>query len=109
MTAFLGSDQSAALVVCSLAEARRAGVADRAVFVWSGAEAVDVRFVSQRPDPGRSPPSRRPAAPCSRRHRQPPGARSDRRHRPDGHLLVLPVRRATGGRALGIATDDARD
>ncbi len=55
MTAFLGSDQSAALVVCSLAAARRAGVADRAVFVWSGAEAVDVRFVSQRADPGRSP------------------------------------------------------
>lgn len=55
MTAFLGSDQSAALVVCSLAEARRAGVADRAVFVWAGAEAVDVRFVSARPDPGRSP------------------------------------------------------
>jgi len=55
MTAFLGSDQSAALVVCSLAAAQRAGVADRAVFVWSGAEAVDVRFVSARPDPGRSP------------------------------------------------------
>ena len=55
MTAFLGSDQAAALVVCSLAAARRAGVADRAVFVWSGAEAVDVRFVSQRPDLGRSP------------------------------------------------------
>jgi acetyl-CoA C-acetyltransferase len=55
MTAFLGSDQSAALVVCSLAAARRAGVADRAVFVWSGAEAVDVRFVTSRPDPGRSP------------------------------------------------------
>ena len=55
MTAFLGSDQSAALVVCSLAEARRAGVEDRAVFVWSGAEATDVRFVTSRPDPGRSP------------------------------------------------------
>jgi acetyl-CoA C-acetyltransferase len=55
MTAFLGSDQSAALVVCSLAEARRAGVEDRAVFLWSGAEAVDVRAVSARPDPGRSP------------------------------------------------------
>ena len=55
MTAFLGSDQSAALIVCSLAEARRAGVEDRAVFVWSGAEAVDVRFVASRPDPGRSP------------------------------------------------------
>ncbi|MGD0881851.1 MAG: acetyl-CoA acetyltransferase [Acidimicrobiales bacterium] len=55
MTAFLGSDQAAALVVCSLAAAERAGVADRAVFVWSGAEAVDVRFVASRPDLGRSP------------------------------------------------------
>ncbi len=55
MTAFLGSDQGAALVVCSLAEARRAGVADRAVFIWSGAEAVDVRSVTARPDLGRSP------------------------------------------------------
>ncbi len=42
-------------MVCSLAEARRAGAADRAVFVWSGAEAVDVRSVTARPDPGRSP------------------------------------------------------
>jgi acetyl-CoA C-acetyltransferase len=55
MTAFLGSDQGAALVVCSLAAATRAGVADRAVFIWSGAEAVDVRFPAARPDPGRSP------------------------------------------------------
>ncbi len=55
MTAFLGSDQGAALVVCSLAAARRAGVSDRAVFVWSGAEATDVRFPASRPDPGRSP------------------------------------------------------
>lgn len=55
MTAFLGSDQAAAVVVCSLAAARRAGVADRSVFIWSGAEAVDVRFVASRADPGRSP------------------------------------------------------
>jgi acetyl-CoA C-acetyltransferase len=55
MAAFLGSDQGAALVVCSLAAARRAGVADRAVFVWAGAEAVDVRFPASRPDLGRSP------------------------------------------------------
>ena len=55
MTAFLGSDQGAALVVCSLAAARRAGVADRAVFVWSGAEATDIRSVTARPDLGRSP------------------------------------------------------
>jgi acetyl-CoA C-acetyltransferase len=55
MTAFLGSDQGAALILCSLAEAVRAGVADRAVFVWAGAEATDVRFPASRPDPGRSP------------------------------------------------------
>ncbi len=55
MTAFLGSDQAAALVVCSLAEARRAGVADRAVFVWAGADATDVRAISARPDPATSP------------------------------------------------------
>ncbi|HEX3461220.1 MAG TPA: hypothetical protein VHT49_09970 [Acidimicrobiales bacterium] len=55
MTAFLGSDQGAALVVCSLAEARRAGVAERSVFIWSGAGAIDVRFPVARPDPGRSP------------------------------------------------------
>jgi len=54
MNAFLGSDQGAALVVCSLAAARQAGVEDRAVFVWSGAEAVDVRFPTARSDPGRS-------------------------------------------------------
>jgi acetyl-CoA C-acetyltransferase len=55
MTAFLGSDQGAALVVCSLAAARRAGVEDRAVFIWSGAEATEVRFPTARPDPGSSP------------------------------------------------------
>ena len=54
MAAFLGSDQGAALLVCSLASARRAGVADRAVFVWAGAGAVDVRFPTSRPDLGRS-------------------------------------------------------
>ncbi len=55
MCAYLGSDQGAALLVCSLAAARRAGVADRAVFIWSGADATDVRFPTARPDPGRSP------------------------------------------------------
>jgi acetyl-CoA C-acetyltransferase len=55
MAAFLGSDQGGALVVCSLAAARRAGVEDRAVFVWAGAGAVDIRFPASRPDLGRSP------------------------------------------------------
>jgi acetyl-CoA C-acetyltransferase len=55
MSAFLGSDQGAALLVCSLAATQRAGLADRAVFVWAGAEATDVRAPSARPDLGRSP------------------------------------------------------
>ena len=48
-------------MVCSLAEAQRAGVADRAVFVWSGAEATDVRFPTARPDPDVRRPSPPPA------------------------------------------------
>ncbi len=55
MSAFLGSDQGAAVLVCSLAAAERAGLAGRAVFVWAGAEATDVRAPSARPDLGRSP------------------------------------------------------
>ncbi|HLH28992.1 MAG TPA: hypothetical protein VKW77_08740, partial [Acidimicrobiales bacterium] len=55
MSAFLGSDQGAALLVCSLACARRAGAGDRAVFLWAGAEANDVYFPASRADPGRSP------------------------------------------------------
>jgi acetyl-CoA C-acetyltransferase len=55
MAAFLGSDQGAALILCSLGSARRAGVSDRAVFVWAGAEANDVYFPASRPEPGRSP------------------------------------------------------
>jgi acetyl-CoA C-acetyltransferase len=55
MCAFLGVDQGAAVVVSSLATARAAGVADRAVFCWSGAEATDVWFPAARPDLGSSP------------------------------------------------------
>jgi acetyl-CoA C-acetyltransferase len=55
MCAFLGVDQGAAVVVSSLAAARAAGVADRAVFCWSGAEASDVWFPAARPDLGSSP------------------------------------------------------
>jgi len=54
MCAFLHVDQGAAVLVTSLAAARAAGVADRAVYCWSGAEATDVWFPSARPDPGSS-------------------------------------------------------
>lgn len=55
MNAFPSVNQAAALLVTSLAAARAAGVADRAVFVWSGAQAQDVWFPVQRPDLGSSP------------------------------------------------------
>jgi acetyl-CoA C-acetyltransferase len=55
MSAVLEVDQAAAIVVCSLGAARAAGVADRAVFVWSGASATDVFHVSARPDLASSP------------------------------------------------------
>jgi acetyl-CoA C-acetyltransferase len=55
MCAVINVDQGAAVVVTSLAAARRAGAADHAVFCVSGAEANDVWFPSARPDPGASP------------------------------------------------------
>ncbi len=55
MNAFPSVVQGAALVVTSLAEAQRAGVADQAVYVWGGADATDVWFPVQRPDLGASP------------------------------------------------------
>jgi acetyl-CoA C-acetyltransferase len=55
LCAVINVDQGAAVLVTSLAAARRAGVADRAVFCLSGAEANDVWFPSARPDPGSSP------------------------------------------------------
>ena len=55
MNAIINVDQGAALLVTSLAAARRAGVADRAVFVWSGAGATDAWFVPSRPRLDASP------------------------------------------------------
>lgn len=55
MCAVINVDQAAAVLVTSLAAARRAGLSDRAVFCLSGAEANDVWFPSARPDPGSSP------------------------------------------------------
>ena len=54
MCAFLHVNQGAAALVTSLAAARAAGVADMAVFCWSGAEAAEVWFPSARPDLARS-------------------------------------------------------
>jgi acetyl-CoA C-acetyltransferase len=54
MNAFPYVDQAAALVVCSLAVAERVGLADDAVFVWSGADAAEVLLPSARRWLGRS-------------------------------------------------------
>jgi acetyl-CoA C-acetyltransferase len=55
MNAFPNVDLGAALLVCSLAEARRCGVADRAVFIWSGADTAEVLAPTARPDLAASP------------------------------------------------------
>jgi acetyl-CoA C-acetyltransferase len=55
LCAMLNVDQGAAILVTSLAAARRAGVEDRAVFCWSGAQCTDVWFPTARPDPGQAP------------------------------------------------------
>ena len=54
MNTFPFVDQGAALVMCSLAVARDAKVDDRAIFVWSGADAYEVRLPTARPDLGRA-------------------------------------------------------
>jgi acetyl-CoA C-acetyltransferase len=55
MNAFLSVDQGAALLVTSLGLAGDHGLGDRAVFIWSCADAADVWFPTQRPDLGSSP------------------------------------------------------
>lgn len=55
LCAVINVDQSAAVLVTSLAAARRAQVADQVVFCLAGAECNDVWFPSARPDPGSSP------------------------------------------------------
>ena len=54
MNAFPFVDQAAALVMCSLAAARDAGVDDDVIFVWSGADSYEVRIPTARPELGRA-------------------------------------------------------
>lgn len=54
MVAFLGGAQAAALVVTSLAVARRLGLEGGAMFVWAAASAEDVWYPVERPDLGRA-------------------------------------------------------
>jgi acetyl-CoA C-acetyltransferase len=103
MNAIINVDQGAALLVTSLAAARAAGVADRAVFVWSGAEATDAWFVPSRPRLDESPGI---AAAT--------GAALEAAGIGTGHLDHLelyscfPIAVEMAADALGVATDDPR-
>jgi acetyl-CoA C-acetyltransferase len=55
LCAFLGGDQAASFVVCSLEFARRAGLEEEALFPVAGADLNDVWHFSQREDPSSSP------------------------------------------------------
>lgn len=52
MSAFIDVNQAACVVVTSLAVARECGLAESAIYCWSGADANDVWYPSSRPDPG---------------------------------------------------------
>jgi acetyl-CoA C-acetyltransferase len=103
MCAFLNVDQGAAVLVTSLAAARAAGVAERAVFCVSGAETVDVWFPSARPDLGSSPGLRAAAS-----------AAMDAAHLGVDDIAAFdlyscfPCAVEMGCGALGVAPDDAR-
>lgn len=103
MNAFPNVDQAAALVVCSLAEARRAGVADQAVFVWSGADTAEVLAPTARPDLAASPA----IAAAGRRALEAAGVDID-----DIDLIdfysCFPSAVQLGAEALGLSLDDGR-
>ena len=103
MTAFLNVDQAAAVVVCSLAAARAAGVADRAVFVWSGADCHDVWEPAARPDLAVSPAIAAAAGSCLAGS----GAGVDDVHAFDLYSCFPAAVEAAAG-AIGLALDDPR-
>jgi len=103
MVAFLGSAQGAAIVVSSLAVARRLGLGDDVIFVWSGAGCDDVWYPVARPDLGRSAG----AAAAGRAVLRAAGVGID-----DVELLdvysCFPSALQMGAAALGIVPDDGR-
>ena len=103
MVAFLGAAQGAAVIVASLAVARRFGLAAEAVFVWSGARCDEVWYPIARPDLGRSAG----VAAAGRAVLGAGGVGID-----DVELLDIyscfPSALQIGAAALGIAPDDSR-
>lgn len=103
MNAILAVDQGAALLVTSLAAARRAGIADRAVFVWSGADATDAWFVPTRPRLDESPGIRAAGGAALAAA----GVGVDELDRLELYSC-FPIAVEMAADALGIADDDAR-
>ena len=103
MNAFPNVDLGAAVIVCSLAEARRAGVAERAVFVWAGADAADVLAPTARPDLGSSPGIRA----ATSRALESAGVGVDDLARFDFYSC-FPSAVQAGADAVGLAPDDPR-
>ena len=103
LNANLTVDQAAALILCSAEAAESAGVPrDRWVFPWSGADASDQWFVSEREDLDRSPA----IAACGRKAFGLAGIGVD----DIGHIDLyscFPVAVEIGARELGIDAWDA--
>jgi acetyl-CoA C-acetyltransferase len=103
MCAFPGVDQAAAVIVCSYATARSAGVADDAVFCVSGADSSEVWFPTARPSLGSLPGLR--AAGSSALDAAGLGIEEVDRF---DLYSCFPCAVEMGAEALGIAIDDAR-
>jgi acetyl-CoA C-acetyltransferase len=103
MCAMFTVDQGAAVVVTSLAAARRAGVDAGAVFCWAGAECTDVWFPAARPDPGTAPAM----AASSWAALEAAGAGVDDMSAFDLYSC-FPCAVELGAEALGLAPDDPR-
>jgi acetyl-CoA C-acetyltransferase len=103
MNAFPYVDQAAALVVCSLAVAEQAGLADDAIFVWSGADAVEVSPPGARRWLGRSEGLEAAAAAAF----EAAGIGADDVDTFDVYSC-FPSAVQMAARALGVAADDER-
>ncbi len=102
MNAFPNVDQGCAIIVTSLATARRLGLVDRSLFVWSGANNTETA-PSTRPDLGDAPAMRAASAATL----DAAGVGAD-----DLHMIDLyscfPIAVEIGAAALGVSLDDPR-
>ena len=103
MNAVIMVDQGAAVALTSLALARELGLEERAVYVWSAADASDVWFPSQRPDLASSPA----VAAAARAALSAAGIGIDEIARLDIYSC-FPSAVQMGAEALGVRGDDAR-